>query len=205
MILCAALLAAAFLALAVALKFYVDVGEDDLEIVRAIALHRTALGISVATFLSAFGETLTLVALSVLATIVFHLAKRRAELLGFSVSILGALVSITAFKEIIERARPDVLLRAIAESGFSFPSGHATISAVFYGWLGYLLLRRTKSRLLHILIAVGITVLILSIGFSRIYLGVHYPTDIAAGFSLGLFWLLIGRFIVHRRQELSTP
>lgn len=107
---------------------------------------------------------------------------------------LAALLN-TGIKQLVERSRPDIL-RLIEISGYSFPSGHSMVSMSFYGLLIYLCYINIKSRWKYPLIFF-MSILILSIGFSRIYLGVHYASDVLAGFSLGIFWvgcfsLLIG-------------
>lgn len=94
-------------------------------------------------------------------------------------------------KAVFHRTRPDFIWLTQAK-GYSFPSGHAMVAAGFYGFLGYLvwlnLKERTKGRT-TLLVSVTLAVII-SIGVSRIYLGVHYFSDVAAGFSAGFLWML---------------
>lgn len=92
-------------------------------------------------------------------------------------------------KNLIQRARPS-WEHWVVESGYSFPSGHSMASIAFYGMLGYLLWLHRKERgrpAAYILVLTGL--LILAIGLSRIYLGVHYATDVIAGFCAGGVWL----------------
>jgi undecaprenyl-diphosphatase len=92
------------------------------------------------------------------------------------------------FKIIFHRDRPNIL-RLITESGYSFPSGHSMISISFYGFIIYLCFKYCKKPW-NYLVASILSILIFLIGVSRIYLGVHYASDVIAGFSAGLAWLI---------------
>lgn len=102
-------------------------------------------------------------------------------------------------KLIFSRPRPEA--RLIEESGFSFPSGHAMMSLAFYGFLIFIIL---KSNVKHKkLLTTLLIILIILIGLSRIYLGVHYPSDVFAGFTLSLAYLLIFiKIIKSTKKEL---
>ncbi|UZJ78185.1 phosphatase PAP2 family protein [Fictibacillus sp. KU28468] len=101
----------------------------------------------------------------------------------------GGLLNLL-LKNAFQRKRPnaDPLVEAL---GFSFPSGHAMGSMVYYGFLGYLVVRSKRKPLRKIGWTLLFAVAIIGIGISRIYLGVHYPSDIIAGYSAGLVWLLL--------------
>lgn len=98
----------------------------------------------------------------------------------------GALLSLI-IKNIVRRPRPNIM-QLIEITGYSFPSGHSMNSLIFYGFLIYLSLRYIK-RWPKYCISFILTLLILFIGISRIYLGVHYASDVLGGFILGAFWL----------------
>jgi membrane-associated phospholipid phosphatase len=115
--------------------------------------------------------------------------RRRAEALMLLVSCGGALVLNQGMKLLFARARPVLWPRLIQETSYGFPSGHALGSLVLYGYLAVVLAHHypRQARWIHPLAIV----LILLIGLSRLYLGVHYPTDIAAGYAVGGLWLVL--------------
>ncbi len=105
-----------------------------------------------------------------------------------NVSLAGALNQLLKF--IIQRPRP-VGYRIVEEKGFSFPSGHSMASTAFYGFLIYLVYKKVKNKYLKIGLIIFLTFLIFSIGVSRIYLGVHYTSDVLAGFCISISYLII--------------
>ena len=111
--------------------------------------------------------------------------------------IQGVLVLLSAsllnvwIKNEISRPRPAEAERLVEAHSFSFPSGHSMSAIAFYGFLIYLTFKLVENRFLRYTLILFEILLILSIGMSRIYLGVHYPSDVLAGFTAGLFWLLI--------------
>ena len=95
-----------------------------------------------------------------------------------------------AIKQIIKRPRP-VGINLIKEGGYSFPSGHSATSMAFYGLLIYLIYKYVNNKLLKTILIVLLSLIILLIGTSRIYLGVHYASDVLAGFIVGLLFLIV--------------
>ncbi len=113
--------------------------------------------------------------------------------------ILSAIIN-EGLKRIIQRSRPDIL-RLIDIHGYSFPSGHSMVSMSFYGFLIFLCLRKYKTKWKYITILL-FAILILSIGISRIYLGVHFASDVLGGFCLGITWIgVFSNFIDLRYNE----
>ncbi len=92
-------------------------------------------------------------------------------------------------KFIIGRPRP-VEHRIIDQSGYSFPSGHSMVSMAFYGFLMYVIYKNVENRKLKLTLCIALAILILLIGISRIYLGVHYASDVIAGFCLSVSYLM---------------
>ncbi len=118
---------------------------------------------------------------------------------AFSVFLNLILVSSLNFliKNIFQRARPNIF-PIIRENGYSFPSGHSMISLAFYGYLIYLLYKKVNNKYLKLFGIVFLSILILLIGISRIYLGVHYASDVIGGFLLSLVYLIIYIMFVNK-------
>jgi undecaprenyl-diphosphatase len=116
---------------------------------------------------------------------------KRGAALWVLVSVSGGAVISNLLKLAIERPRPDLVARLVEVNTSSFPSGHATLAAVTYLTLGALLSRveaRRRAKIYVLMVAVVLTVLI---GVSRIYLGVHWPTDVLAGWCVGAAWAML--------------
>lgn len=112
--------------------------------------------------------------------------------------LLSSLIN-TGIKYLIHRNRPNIL-RLIDISGFSFPSGHSMVSISFYGFLIYLCCKNYKTKW-KFLITSLLAILIILIGISRIYLGVHYASDVIGGFSLGIAWIGAYSIVVDIRYR----
>ena len=115
-----------------------------------------------------------------------------------TIDLVGVTLVNQVIKHIIRRPRPNVL-RLVEESGYSFPSGHSMVSMAFYGIIIYLVYKNVSNKYLKWILIILLSLLILSIGFSRIYVGVHYFTDVAGGFLLGLAYLIIYINIYNKR------
>lgn len=113
-----------------------------------------------------------------------------------ALSTFGGAVSVLFLKELTKIPRLDAGL--IHEASFSFPSGHATMTTVFFLTIGYILRDRIKNLPLKMLFEVMCISLVILVGLSRIYLGVHRPTEVAAGFLLGTFCVSISIVVGHK-------
>ena len=156
----------------------------------------------IAILITNFGGAITLIGL----TIIFLLIMKNKKM---SFSILLNLVIVTFLniflKNIIQRPRPDDF-RLINETGYSFPSGHSMISMAYYGYLIYLIFKFVKNKKLKTFLITFLCILILTIGLSRIYLGVHYTSDVIAGFVLSVSYLIIytsiiKKYIIEREEK----
>ena len=125
-----------------------------------------------------------------LAVILFFTIKNKkvGGLVGANLIIITILNQ--ALKIIVQRPRPTEY-RIINETGYSFPSGHSMVSMAFYGFLIYLIYKNIKNKYLKISLTIILSLLIIMIGISRIYLGVHYTSDVCAGFLVSLSYLII--------------
>jgi undecaprenyl-diphosphatase len=129
------------------------------------------------------------------------LTRSRAAALLVLVAVVGGIAINTVLKIQFARPRPDLFVPAAKVFTASFPSGHATFSAITYMTLAALLARMTTSRRLRCYFVAVAVVLTFMIGVSRVYLGVHYPTDILAGWCIGSAWALMCWAIMTRLQQ----
>jgi undecaprenyl-diphosphatase len=152
--------------------------------------HGTEGGESFFNIVSWFGAQ-ALDAIVIVVTVV--LAARREWLRAAALAIagLGGTLLNDVLKLIFHRGRPEFATEFITHQSWSFPSGHAMNSLVGYGFLTYLLLERITDRRARIVILVATTIVVGLVGFSRLYLGVHYLSDVVAGFLAGGIWLLV--------------
>jgi undecaprenyl-diphosphatase len=145
------------------------------------------------------GRIVTIISLIVLF-ILYKVWKYRSELVLFVTVVVGSSILNQLLKSLFHRDRPS-LHRLVEASGFSFPSGHSMEAVALYGILAFLLWRHIENRLGRgILIFVSL-VMIMAIGVSRIYLGVHYPSDVIGGYFAGGFWLFAAIWFYQRYKE----
>ena len=164
---------------------------DD-KIYRVLAKYITNTNTSIAKIFTFLGSTLFITILCVLSLIP---KKTR-----FSV-VINTLIAVgisQALKRIIRRARP-IGVALIKETGFSFPSGHSMVGFAFYGFIIYLIYKSKLNKTLKVLLITLFSLLIMSIGLSRIYLGVHHATDVIGGFALGYICLYIFIEFIYKK------
>ncbi len=132
------------------------------------------------------------VLIAVMIACAFYAVKKMWNyILAILFSVGGGEAMVWILKHIVQRPRPLFSNDLVFEKSFSFPSGHAFAAVAFYGLLAYFLICATKNRFLKIFSVIVCVLLALTIGISRIYLGVHWPTDVLAGFALGAAWLAV--------------
>ena len=153
----------------------------------------------IAKFITNFGGAIILIGLAFMLLIFIKNKK-------IGVSIISNLAIITVLnqllKRIVQRPRPTEF-RIVEESGYSFPSGHSMVSMAFYGYLIYLIYKHVKNKYLKWISIILLSILICSIGISRIYLGVHYTSDVLGGFFISISYLIIyisavNKFFIER-------
>jgi membrane-associated phospholipid phosphatase len=175
-----------------------EIGGLDSGVVSALGSVRTPVLESTARALSFLGNEALYVIGAVLVG-VFAWQRRWGAAVVLLLAGVGAYLLSNVLKVIFQRARPEPLAEPELLS-YAFPSGHAMVSIAFYGCVGYLAWRLLPGARIWVLIA--LSALVLLIGASRVYLGVHYPTDVMAGFIAGFVWLdavLIGGHILRAR------
>jgi membrane-associated phospholipid phosphatase len=144
--------------------------------------------------ITALGSATVIALVSLALGLALSIAGRMRMALGLLVAVFGSISTETLMKIIIERTRPEGFSDLLPTS-YSFPSGHATASMALYGFIIYLLFMLfPKYRVLTGVLGGAVIALV---GLSRLYLGVHYPSDVVGGYLLAFLWILIGARIVH--------
>ena len=147
------------------------------------------------------GDTKTMIITSIIASIIFFIKEKRKDIATIIPASLLVITSFNSFLKILIRRPRPIGYRLINITGFSFPSGHSVASMAFYGLLIYLVYRLVKNKVLRNILITISAILILLIGLSRIYLGVHYFSDVIMGYSLSLIYLL-SLIKILRKQKL---
>jgi|SRR4030095_9078355 undecaprenyl-diphosphatase len=165
--------------------------------VTRVAVHQIASPAMTTTMrgISFLGSALFLTIAAILVVVLFVLRKWQREAKLFAITMIGASILNTTLKLVFQRPRPVPFFNLTAPESYSFPSGHSLASCCFYGALAALLTARMQNRRLKLftwIVGVGMFLLI---GLSRIYLGVHYTTDVIAGFVGALIWIMTVRFV----------
>jgi membrane protein DedA with SNARE-associated domain/membrane-associated phospholipid phosphatase len=161
----------------------------DLTIAEAFRRHASPTGVAIAKGVSFLGSPVFIAAWGLAVIGVLLVRRQYPLLLGLVAALAGGSLLDVALKLLFHRARPTWDVPLLTAHGFSFPSGHAMGSLVAYGMLAYLLVRAARSRwqrVAPIACAVGLALLI---GLSRMYLGVHYFSDVIGGYAAGVVWL----------------
>jgi undecaprenyl-diphosphatase len=136
----------------------------------------------VAVIVTALGSNAMIAAVSAVALIVRLTLRDRAGALQIPAASAGAWILMSVVKDLVHRPRPSVIPKLVEVSGFSYPSGHALLTTATYLTIGLILGRRTAFVIL--------AAVVVAVGATRVYLGVHYPSDVAGGFALGAAWAL---------------
>ena len=135
-------------------------------------------------FITHSGDSEIVIMLGIVLLLVKSLRNKYG--VKFAIAALSSTALYQGMKYIFQRPRPDIALRLIEESGYSFPSGHSMNCLVSYGILAYLILKYCENARLAKILSVGLGLIIILIGLSRVYVGVHFPTDVIGGWSLGI-------------------
>jgi undecaprenyl-diphosphatase len=166
-----------------------------------MAAHTSPLGLRVFTFITHLGDIPVIPAIAVAGALVLWRQRHRLVLVCWLSAFFGGVLVNRLLKLLIHRSRP---MRVVHESTFSFPSGHAMAATIGYGMLAYVMATywrppRIKRRFLFL----AASIIALAVGVSRIYLGVHFPTDVIGGFAAGTAWLAI--CVTGTRIARETP
>ncbi|MCL7745647.1 phosphatase PAP2 family protein [Halalkalibacter alkaliphilus] len=151
--------------------------------------------------LSFVGNTWPVIIISILLLLlIYKLYRKRDEVILFIIVSLGSTGMNQLFKYSFKRERP-LFEQLVMESGYSYPSGHSMAAFTLYGIVTFLFWRHIKSALGRTLLVTFCTVMILAIGTSRVYLGVHFPSDVVGAYLLSGFWLFLTIWVYQYIKE----
>jgi membrane-associated phospholipid phosphatase len=191
--------AACLLAVVVGLGYLVTevlpftaIGKWDAEVPRRLMEYRQQEGVSESKLITSLSETPTIVALTALAAAVFRwMFGRWRESLVVIYAVVGETSIFLATTLLIDRPRPNVPKLDAAPPTSSFPSGHTAAAVCFYGALAAIIIWHTRHRWITVVAVVVCAAVPLTIAVSRVYRGMHYPTDVLVGGLLGAIWLTV--------------
>jgi membrane-associated phospholipid phosphatase len=197
------------------LAMAVDGGGPVVRLDNAIATwlhaHATGFATDVLSTVTQLGGATVLLAITVVAALALLLRRRVAHAALMAAALAGGEGLNMALKAAFERPRPGFSDPLATAAGFSFPSGHAMVSLTVYGALAFLVATRVGSRRARVAVLGSALALVAAIGLSRIYLGVHYLSDVVAAYCAGLAWLtlctlgLLGASWRRERLTLGRP
>lgn len=164
----------------------------DTKIQNTLVALRSAGGIDFFSLITYFGgvTVVEIVVLVVSFALWFH--RKQIYMLGLWFVVAGNEITVFLLKTFVMRPRPLNSVLSVAEASPSFPSGHASVSLVLYGFLSYLMIVNARKPSQKIYTIAAALIIVLAVGFSRMYLGVHYFTDILGGYMIGALWLILG-------------
>jgi undecaprenyl-diphosphatase len=172
------------------LNFFVDIREGWLTFVMFVVTY--------------CGSYMVIIGLTLLSAVSFYIHKHAARILPLFIAVGGSAATTYVIKHIFYRARP-IAEALYLETGSSFPSGHATAAMALYGFFLYTVWRHDKHHLKNPLIILLLALIIL-VGVSRLYLGVHYLSDVLIGYTVGFIWLFLSiklhKYLLHREQHM---
>ncbi len=154
--------------------------------------------------ISFLGSTLFLTIATGIVIVCFALRKWGREARLFALTMIGASLLNISLKLAFKRPRPVPFFDLLPPETYSFPSGHALTSCCFFGAFAAILTARIKRKRVRTAVWIVCATMFLLIGLSRIYLGVHYTTDVIAGFAAALIWILVVRFVEMQLRRRRT-
>jgi membrane-associated phospholipid phosphatase len=168
-----------------------ELGTADGAVVGWLHRHATDFATALLTAVTRLGDAQVLLVVTLIAAVALLLRRSVAHAALMGAALAGGEALNGALKAAFERPRPTFSDPLATAAGFSFPSGHAMISLTVYGALAFVIAASVRSRRAQLLVLISAALLILAIGFSRVYLGVHYASDVLAAYAAGLAWLTL--------------
>jgi membrane-associated phospholipid phosphatase len=176
----------------------------DFRVFDYLSTYVTPRNNAIMLFFTALGKHTFLLPANIVLIVIFLFIKQHR---WYSIKVpaiaLSSLALMFLLKNLFGRNRPDIPLLE-EDRGLSFPSGHALMSVTFYGLLIYIVWKMVKPQWLKWVLMSVLAFLIFVIGFSRIYLRVHYASDVLAGFATGVLWLVFSIWVLNRMEKFSN-
>ncbi|MBZ5636865.1 MAG: phosphatase PAP2 family protein [Acidobacteriia bacterium] len=169
----------------------VDVGAADRSIMLAVAKMRAPWLTSAAVDVTALGSITLVVLFSAFTLVVLLVLRDRMGALQLLAASAGAGILTLVTKNFLERIRPEEVQPLIVASGFSYPSGHSVSTSALYLTIAIIAGRHVEHSGARAAIFLAVSAVLIMVGASRVYLGVHYATDVLSGISLGASWALV--------------
>ena len=179
-----------------------DLDREITSSVRALHTPRLDRAARAVTFL---GSHLFLVPATLLVALGLRSKGHWISALLFSGSVVGGFALNSLLKITFQRARPDLWQALVAEHTYSFPSGHAAMSTVFFGGLAAVAIHLSKRPAVRVTAVVLATAAAVTVAGTRIYLGVHWTTDVVAGILVGLFWVVVAAVGTEHVARSTAP
>jgi undecaprenyl-diphosphatase len=179
----------------------------DIRVANLLAIFRNVELVKFFFWITLLGKCQVVLIFTIATILILWIWEKRFYIIPLLLCIAGSEIFTSAGKFIFHRARPGVAV--YPENSFSFPSGHATIAIAFYGFLTYMIIRNAKQRNKKINAFFAGFILVILIGFSRLYLGVHYASDVWGGYLAGAIWLIIAigfsEYFSYKKQKSGSP
>ncbi len=204
------------LAATVALVGFIGIAKDvvfkesmvgvDMRVLNLVPNIRTPEQTAFFSFFTSSASSVTLIFFLVVLAVLSWVRRQWLLPIIFAIALMFDLVSSAILKYFIGRPRPDQALSLVSEDNFSFPSGHTLAATIIFGLTAYFLFRTVKSATVKLMTLISGIVIICLVGASRIYLGVHFPSDVLASILFGLFilCLIITATEINQRYKLQS-
>lgn len=163
---------------------------------------RTPFLTDVMKLITSLADVNTIIVLFVFVVIILLVLKKRSHIVPVVLTLVGNFMFVSLVKTILARPRPILGNALVFEESYSYPSGHALIAITMYGLLIIYLFTFVKSPVIRRISLITGVILIFLIGFSRLYLGAHWPTDVLASYLIGICWLSLILFILEHRERI---